>query len=197
MIGFLKGTLLASQPSGEVVVDVRGVGYEVHVDAQTWATLGAVGSPVEFFVRTVVREDDITLYGFPDPTARLVFDLLTGVSGIGPRIALSILGGMALPELVEAVRTRNLKRLCQINGVGRRTAERLCLELQEKFLALPVEAPDRPQGLSQALYEDARSALQNLGFPAREVEEGLRRIPPGNWTLESLVKAVLGQLTAR
>ncbi|MBP7127376.1 Holliday junction branch migration protein RuvA [Myxococcota bacterium] len=197
MIGFLKGTLRSSESSGEIVIDVQGVGYEVFVDAQTWASLGAVGSPVQVFVRTVVREDAITLYGFPDATTRLVFDLLTGVSGIGPRMALAVLGGMPLPELVEAVRTRNLKRLCQINGVGKRTAERLCLELQEKFLALPVEGPGRPQGLSQALYEDARSALLNLGFPSREVEDALRKVPPGNWTLESLVKAVLGQLTVR
>jgi Holliday junction DNA helicase RuvA len=197
VIGFLKGTLRSSESSGEIVIDVQGVGYEVFVDAQTWASLGAVGSPVQVFVRTVVREDAITLYGFPDATTRLVFDLLTGVSGIGPRMALAVLGGMPLPELVEAVRTRNLKRLCQINGVGKRTAERLCLELQEKFLALPVEGPGRPQGLSQALYEDARSALLNLGFPSREVEDALRKVPPGNWTLESLVKAVLGQLTVR
>jgi len=197
VIGFLKGTLLASQPSGEVLVDVQGVGYEVFVDAQTGSSLGPVGSPVQLFVRTVVREDAITLFGFPDLTTRLVFDLLTGISGIGPRIALSILGGMPLPEMVEAIRTKNLKRLCQVNGVGRRTAERLCLELQEKFLALPVEGPGRPEGLSQALYEDARSALVNLGFASREVEEALRRIPPGNWALESLVKAVLGQLTSR
>lgn len=197
MIGFLKGTLWASQPSGEVVIEVHGVGYEVFLDAQTWASLGPIGSPIQVFVRTVVREDSITLYGFADLPTRMVFDLLNGVSGIGPKMALSILGGMPLPELVDAVRSRNLKRLCQVNGVGKRTAERLCLELQDRFLALPIEGPGRPQGLSQSLYEDARSALLNLGFPIRDVEDALRKTPAGDWNLESLVKAVLGQLTGR
>lgn len=198
MIGYLRGRLV-SMGIAEVTLDVHGVGYEVVLDKQARLHLGPEGSESALWVRTVVREDAITLFGFDTEVGRTVFDLLVTVSGVGPRMASAILGGFPLPELVEAVRDRNLKKLTQISGVGKKTAERLCLELGEKFLELPIQAPTLPTGISKALYEDARSALANLGFGARDIEEALKAFEPGavSPTLEALVRDALARLSAR
>lgn len=198
MIGYLRGRIV-DRGLAEVTVDVHGVGYEVVLDKQSRLHLGPEGSESALWIRTVVREDAITLFGFDSEMGRVVFDLLVTVSGVGPRMASAILGGFPLPELVEAVRDKNLKKLTQISGVGKKTAERLCLELQEKFFALPIQAPSLPTGVSKSLYEDARSALANLGFAARDVEEALKLVEPGptSPTLEALVRQALARLSAR
>jgi holliday junction DNA helicase RuvA len=197
VIGFLRGKVVSMGPA-DLTVDVGGVGYEVVVDRQARMGVGPLGSEVVLWVRTVVREDAITLFGFDSEVGRTVFDLLVSVSGIGPKMGSAILGGFPLPELVEAVREKNTKKLSTITGVGKKTAERLVLELCEKFLALPVEAPTRPAGIPPVLFDDVRSALLNLGFVPRDVESALRAIrPEAAPTLEGLVRAALAILSAR
>ena len=198
MIGFLRGRVLDRGVSS-VVIDVGGVGYDVCLDRQTAATLPPDGTEVSLHVRTVVREDAITLYGFPDPVARVVFDMLTGGAGVGPKLAAQILGGMPLPEFVQAVRAKDVRRLGQISGVGRKIAERLALELSEKFMALAVEAPASPAGLPARLVDDVRSALANLGFGARDIDGALRALKPdpGPAHLEGLLRQAIAHLSAK
>ncbi len=197
MIGYLRGKV-AALTQNDVTIDVGGVGYEVVIDRQARMGIGPIGSEMVVWVRTVVREDAITLFGFDSEMGRTVFDLLVTVSGVGPRMGSAILGGFPLPEMVEAIREKDLKKLSTISGVGKKTAERLVLELREKFLALPVEAPSRPAGVSSAMFEDARSALANLGFSTRDVEAALRQAGPGAAPdLEGLVRQALAILSAR
>jgi Holliday junction DNA helicase RuvA len=197
MIGYLRGRVAAIGPN-DVIVDVGGVGYEVVVDRQARMAIGPTGSELVLWVRTIVREDAITLFGFDGEIGRTVFDLLVTVSGIGPRMASAILGGFPLEELVEAVREKNLKKLTTITGVGKKTAERLVLELCDKFFALPVVASTRPDGIPPALFVDVRSALANLGFTVRDVEAALRLIKPESPpTLEGVVRQALAVLSAR
>jgi Holliday junction DNA helicase RuvA len=197
MIGFLRGKVVA-MGTADITVDVGGVGYEVVVDRQSRLGVGPVGSEVVLWIRTLVREDAISLFGFDSEVGRTVFDLLVSVSGIGPKMGSAILGGFSLAELVEAVREKNTKKLSTISGVGKKTAERLVLELCEKFMALPIEAPLRPAGIPSLLFDDVRSALANLGFAPRDVESVLRAVPLDvHPTLEGLVRYALSILTAR
>jgi Holliday junction DNA helicase RuvA len=197
VIGYLRGNVAALSET-DVIVDVGGVGYEVVVDRQARMGIGPTGSALELWVRTVVREDAITLFGFDSEMGRTVFDLLVSVSGIGPRMGSAILGGFPLPELVEAVREKNLKKLTGISGVGKKTAERLVLELRDKFLALPIDATARPAGIPASLFDDARSALANLGFGPRDVEAAMMLVKPEAVpTLEGLVRQALAILSTR
>jgi Holliday junction DNA helicase RuvA len=181
MIGRLVGTLVGQGDDGTVTIDVGGVGYEVTVP------LGAIGRARRddqgrtiLHVHTVVREDALQLYGFPSVEEREVFRMLIGVSNVGPKIATAILGAMPPSELQTAIARRELSRLVAINGVGRKTAERLLLELKDKLggLALagvpeaPAAAP--PQGASkQKLLE---GALANMGFKPAEVERAVEAV---------------------
>ena len=199
MIGYLRGRVF-ERGVGAVVVDVGGVGYDVLVDKQTLEAIARPGEETALFVRTIVREDAITLFGFADAVTRDVFDLLMGVSGIGPKMASGILGGLPLADLVQAVREKDLKRLSSISGVGKKTAERLCLELSEKFNLLPVAAPGVPAGIPMAVLIDVRSALANLGFGPRDVENALRslKVPAGKAVdLEDLVRVAIANLSTR
>lgn len=195
MIGYLRG-ILRHVDGVEAVIDVGGVGYEVLVDRQTLAGLGAVGEPAVLWVRTMVREDAITLHGFGSVEARQVFDLVIQVSGVGPRLGTQIVGGLPLAELVAAVREKDLRALSKISGVGKKIAERLVLELSAKFMSLPIETEPLPRGLSPALLDDLRSALANLGFGTRDVDAAIRKVqvPEGPVDLEALVLLSLAAL---
>lgn len=192
MIAYLRGTVIQVGRDG-VVVDVGGVGYEVLLDRLALSTIEGDGAEVGLFVRTVVRDDAITLYGFPQALGREVFDLLVTVTGIGPRLALQVLGGMPLPDLVRAVRDKDVRALATLPGVGRKLAERLALELSEKFLALEVETGEaRPTARAGGVLDDVRSALLNLGFTAREVEAAVRTLEPrGDEGLEDLIRQAI------
>ncbi len=198
MIGYLRGTLLSVSDTG-IVLDVGGVGYEVTIDRQTLASLTELGAPLSLTIRTVVREDAITLYGFVHPLGRTLFDLLLGVSGVGPKMAAQILGGLPLEELIAAVRERNVGQLSRIPGVGKKTAERLGMELSDKFKLLPVEAPPRATGLSRTVLDDVRSALANLGFTPRDIEAAVAELDGegGAKDLEDLLRAALSTMKVR
>jgi Holliday junction DNA helicase RuvA len=197
MIGWLRGKV-RGRTDTVVLLDVGGVGYEVHADRQTMLAVGPDGADVALHVRTVVREDAITLFGFADAVARDAFDSLTGVSGVGPKMASGILGGMPLPELVVALRDKDIRKLATLPGVGKKTAERLSLELSDKFVALSIALPATPGGLPSVLADDVRSALANLGFSARDIDTALRALKPGPAPhLEDLVRTAIGLLCSR
>ncbi len=199
MIAYLRGTVIHVGHDG-VVVDVGGVGYEVLLDRLALSAIEGDGAAVGLFIRTVVRDDAITLYGFPQVLGREVFDLLVTVTGIGPRLASQILGGMPLPDLVRAVRDKDVRALATLPGVGRKLAERLALELSEKFVALGVEAEGEGRGATRAggVLDDVRSALLNLGFGAREVEAAVRSLEPGDKeSIEGLIRQAIAFLNTR
>jgi Holliday junction DNA helicase RuvA len=170
MIATLSGLVLAKSPSA-VIVDVHGVGYEVFISSRTYDTLPATGAACFLHVQTVVREDAIALYGFGRPEEKELFLALVTVSGIGPKLAQTILSGIGVEDLCQAIMVKDLSRLTSLPGVGKKTAQRLCVELGEKvgaFGGLGVEASGggavAPVGEGNAMA-DAASALMNLGYP--------------------------------
>ncbi len=168
MIARLSGTLIEVRPD-RVVLDVGGVGYDVAIPLGTFTALPAAGQPATLFIRTHVREDAIQLFGFISRQERLVFETLISVSGIGPKVALAILSGLPLPELVAAIAGQNARLLSSIPGVGRKLAERLGVELKEKMAGFGLgEAPGRTSRAS--VVDDAVAALKNLGYKAAQAE---------------------------
>ena len=160
MIARLSGTVLEKHPM-RVVIDVGGVGYDVHVPLSSFSAVGDPGSRLTLRVHTHVREDALVLYGFGSALEQLVFERLIAVSGIGPKLALSVLSGLAPEELVQAIASANVARLTSIPGIGRKTAERIVLELKDKLAAMtPAGAIMTPAGPR----EDLVSALLNLGY---------------------------------
>lgn len=192
MIARLRGRLLSRTPD-EVVIDVGGVGYQVFVSAQTLAALPEPGADVDVLTVTHVREDALALFGFAHPSERALFLLLQSVSGIGPRLALGILSGMPTVDLREAIRRRDLMRLTRIPGVGKKTAERMAVELADKLLVLPEDEPVRAApGSADGVAARAVSALVNLQFRPAEAGQAVEAaLAAGLTTLEEVVREAL------
>lgn len=169
MIARLHGVLHEKSPE-QLVVDVGGVGYQVFVSLQTFYQLPEAGDLVSLFIHTHTREDTLQLFGFLDAKEKAYFLLLRGVSGIGPRLALNILSGIPADELEAALQDRDVTRLVATPGVGRKTAERLVVELQGKA-GVGVEGADTPRETSGRLMGEAVSALVNLGYKRPQAEK--------------------------
>jgi len=196
MIGQLRGSLADKRPN-QVLVDVGGVGYLVAVPLSTYAALGDLHTEVTLLIHTHVREDALSLYGFLTSREKHFFELLLSASGVGPSLALKILSGMNVDELVPAIRTGDVARLTRIPGVGRKTAERMVVELKDKLEAVAVE--EKPAAASPAGIEaDVLSALMNLGYDGRAAESAVREAKreAGANNFEKLLKASLQTLTA-
>ena len=174
MIAFLKGLVLEKTPT-EVIVDVNGVGYRVALSILSLARLPEKGQPVSLRIRTVVREDALDLYGFLTVAEEELFLLLTSVSHVGPKLAINVLSGLEVEQLTEAIGKGDVARLTKIHGVGKKTAERLVLELKEKVKLLIVEgAPNgtKPKsGKAPTALSDLISALVNLGYKEAQAEQ--------------------------
>ena len=187
------------QPN-HLIVDVNGVGYEVTIPLSTFYETGEIGSPVQLQVYTHVREDNLALFGFKTVREKSLFEHLISVSGIGPKLGITILSGMSSEELIPAIREGNLAKLTSIPGVGKKTAERLVLELRDKlarFEALSTTVSAEGAPLSQA-QDDVLSALVNLGYPKNMAERALQKVLSSNSAeqgFESLLKGVLQQLS--
>jgi Holliday junction DNA helicase RuvA len=190
MIGSLRGKLIEKRPN-LVLLDVGGVGYQVLIPLSTFTSLGALHAEATLLVHTHVREDQLALYGFLTSREKQCFELLISASGVGPSLALKILSGMGLDELVPAIRKGDLAQLVRIPGVGRKTAERIVLELRDKLAAVDVPEVGKPATRSQ-LESDVASALVNLGYDERAVESAMAksRGTVGN-DFESLLRASL------
>jgi len=170
MIAHLRGKLLAKHPN-QAIVETGGVGYDVTISVPTFSDLPSVGSEVALHIHTHVREDVIALYGFLRAGEKQLFEKLITVSGIGPKLAITILSGMAADEMTAAIRGNDLARLTRIPGIGKKTAERLVLELRDKLPPGGGEAP-AVSGLS-AVEEDVLSALVNLGYQRAAAEKAV------------------------
>jgi Holliday junction DNA helicase RuvA len=197
MIGQLRGRLAEKRPN-QVLVDVGGVGYLVQVPLSTYAALGELHTEVTLLIHTHVREDALALYGFVSAREKHFFEMLLSASGVGPTLALKILSGMSVEELVPAIRGSDLVRLTKIPGVGRKTAERMVVELKDRLEIVAIEA-DRPAAASPAGVEaDVISALVNLGYDGRTAEGavGDAKRAAGTANFEKLLRAALQSLTA-
>src|SRR5690349_22523799 len=197
MIGHLRGQLVDKRPN-QVLVDVNGVGYIVSIPLSTFYALGGLREEVTLLVHTHLREDSIALYGFLTAREKHFFELLISASGVGPALALKILSGMSVEELLPAIRAGDLVRLTRIPGVGRKTAERIVVELKDKLEAVAIDS-EKPATASPAGVEaDVVSALVNLGYDTRTAEdaaaEAKRAAGAGNF--EKLLRATLQSLSA-
>ena len=197
MIARLAGTLAEKAP-GRVIVDVQGVGYDVQVPLSTFYVVGELGTVVTLRVHTHVREDMIALYGFATTLEQELFERLISISGIGPKLALSVLSGIEPPDLVRAIKAQDVARLTAIPGVGKKTAERIGLELKDRMPPSLQAAADtlKPPAAEDQLRDDLLSALVNLGYQRAAAEKAidreLQRIPDAPF--EDALRAVLRAL---
>jgi Holliday junction DNA helicase RuvA len=196
MIGQLRERLAEKRPN-QVLVDVGGVGYVVQVPLSTYAALGELHTEVLLLIHTHVREDALALYGFLSSREKHFFEMLLSASGVGPSLALKILSGMSVEELVPAIRGSDLARLTRIPGVGRKTAERMVVELKDKLDAVTVEA-ERPAASPAGNEADVVSALVNLGYEGRASESAVAdaKRQAGTNNFERLLRAALQALSA-
>jgi len=206
MIGSLRGTLLEKHPP-LLLIDVGGVGYEVHAPMTSFYQLPALGSEVLLHTHFVVRDDAQLLFGFVDRSTREVFRELIRVSGLGPKMALAILSALDTDELIRCIQTNNLATLVRVPGIGRKTAERLLIELRDR-----VEQWDKQNTLSDTLtpraeqmptspsiQQDAESALVALGYKPAEADKAIRGIMQQNTisSSEELIRLALRQMLGR
>jgi Holliday junction DNA helicase RuvA len=197
VIAQLRGRLLRKQPQ-EAVVDVAGVGYRVAIPLSTYYRIGEPGGEVTLLTHTHVREDTLALFGFLTAAEQALFERLIAVSGVGPKLALSILSGIEAPDLVSALTSSDVARLTRIPGVGKKTAERLVLELKDKVQGLAgAEVP--ASAAPSAAKEDLVSALVHLGYSRPEAERGADRAlkEGGESAFEDLLRRSLRALSGR
>ena len=173
MIGRLRGRLVDKKP-GQLIVDVNGVGYQTFIATPTYSSLPDAGAEVVLEIHTHVREDAIQLYGFSTARERTIFERLTQISGIGPRLALTILSGSSVDDLIGSIKKGDLARLTSIPGVGKKTGERILLELKDKLKDFTVDDE------ITSSENDVISAMENLGYNRALVEGAIRRVQDGD-----------------
>lgn len=199
MIAHVRGRLVRKEPQ-EAIVDVGGVGYRVAIPLSTFYRIGEAGDEVSLLTHTHVREDALALFGFLTPGEQTLFERLIAISGVGPKLALSILSGIEAPDLVSALRASDVTRLTRIPGVGKKTAERLVLELKDKVqdLVAAGEPAAAPQAASSK-NDDLVSALVHLGYSRPEAERGVDRALKhgGDSRFEDLLRLALRALSGR
>ena len=175
MIALLRGVLLEKHPN-QIIVETGGVGYDVIIPVSTFTHLPDAGAEVRLRIHTHVREDALSLYGFLTQDEKALFEKLIGVSGIGPTLAVKVLSGVAAPDLIHAIRQGEVQRLVRIPGVGKKTAERMVLELRDKLTAPVGEQPETPAApAASAIDQDVLSALLNLGCGRPQAEDAVRK----------------------
>ena len=197
MIAHLKGQLTYKSPE-HTIIDVNGVGYKVFTPLSTYYALPALGQPVSLKIHTRVREDELKLFGFLTEEEQAIFQKLITINKVGPKLALGILSGMSPEDLFATVMNNDSAKLSTIPGVGKKTAERLTLELKDKLADLALEMEHHPEAApKQGFYDDALSALVNLGYKKPEAEKALKTIYNQNGkdaSLEDLIKESLNIL---
>ena len=208
MIAFIEGDLIECQLN-LAIIQVGGIGYEVHIPLTTSEKLPALGQEIKLFTQAVYREDAQTLYGFADRESRDFFRMIVDkVSGIGPKIALNLLGSLSLPTLKTSIASGDVGMLSKAQGLGKKTAERIIVELKDKVLPkgsiaepLPVSSPGAPTGDTEAIndlgpYQDALSALLTLGYKATDADQAIRKAADAlgkGVSTEELIRKALGR----
>lgn len=198
MIAFLRGRVLEKQPN-KVIVDVQGVGYELHVPLSTYYDVGETGAEVSLRVHTHVREEALQLFGFLTMLEQQLFERLISTSGIGPKLAIAVLSGIEARELLSAVQRGDVARLTGVPGIGKKTAERIVLELKDRLGAIAAAAGTDATTIDspgERLRADLLSALQNLGYhrPAAEKSVEITMSATGDATFEQALRSALREL---
>jgi len=200
MIASLSGTLSSKTPQ-EAVISVQGVGYQVFIALSTYFTLPDINSTVQVFVSTHVRNDTIQLFGFASPEEKQAFSLLTTISGVGPKLALSALSTLSVPDLCKAIESGDIEILGSIPGVGKKSASRIVLELKDKTHRIMISDSHKPSTSptepTNFLQEEAASALINLGYRAPEVKKAINLAitkMDETYELEALIRTTLKEL---
>lgn len=204
MIASLRG-LLTDRAPGSCIVEASGVGYLVQISAHTFRTLPEPGADVFLHTHQVVREDSVMLFGFSEPEERRVFELLITVSGVGPKVALAVLSGLRPGALARAIREENLAALVAVPGIGRKTAERLVVELRDKLEMITGAAEETAAANTAGRrlmprserFDDAVAALTGLGYSAAQAQDAVRRSSDAeaDLTLEDLIRRALARLS--
>lgn len=191
MIGHLKGNIISSKPT-QILLDVNGVGYKVGISINTFEKI-VDKAEVSLFIHTHVKEDSISLYGFFTESEKEMFELLISISGIGPKIALGLLSGISVESLKEAIEEGNVSRIIAVPGIGRKTAERLVLELRSKVEDISTGEFTKTQ---PSIKSEAMSALTTLGYNVKVAEKAVRDLlsENQNYSLEDLIKKALSNL---
>jgi len=192
MIAHLRGKLISKHPN-QAILDAAGVGYDVTITVPTFSDLPAVGSEVALHIHTHVREDAIALFGFLRSDEKQLFEKLITVSGIGPKLAITILSGMPTADMVGAIRANDHARLTRIPGIGKKTAERMCVELRDKLDAFGTQ---QAVAAVTAVEEDVISALTNLGYQRALAEKAVERAvaSAGRENFDAIFRAALGAM---
>jgi Holliday junction DNA helicase RuvA len=197
MIAHLRGLLLTKSPN-QIIVECSGVGYEVAISVATFSALPAEGANAALHIYTNVREDQIALFGFAELTEKRLFEKLLTISGIGPKLAITVLSGISADRLVTAIRSGDHATLTRIPGIGKKTAERVVLELKDKLEALAIESSSDATIPHGPAADDAISALTNLGYQRpiaqKAVEAALKREPGLSDNFESLFRAAMSAI---
>jgi Holliday junction DNA helicase RuvA len=199
MIGRLRGTLLAKDEDG-VVVDVSGVGYELDITPDTLSRLPAIGAEVTLHTHLVIREDAHLLYGFASVGERDLFRQLIKCSGVGPKLGLALLSGMNVAELARCIRDSDVARLVKLPGVGKKTAERLVVELRDRIdtlVQLPAQTEARPADGARHVIEEAERALIALGYRPAEASRAVGNAYEAGRTTEQVVRAALKRMAVQ
>ncbi|MCL4523871.1 MAG: Holliday junction branch migration protein RuvA [Acidobacteria bacterium] len=197
MIGHLRGVLIDKRPN-QVLLDVAGVGYQVQIPLSTFYALGELKDEVSLLVHTHVRDDALLLYGFLTAREKHFFELLISASGVGPSLALKILSGMSVDDLIPAIRAGDLPALTRIPGVGKKTAERIVVELRDKLAQMEAAGPAEEKPAARGgLAGDVVSALLNLGYDRRAAEKAAEeaQLNGGGTSFEALLRASLQTLS--
>jgi Holliday junction DNA helicase RuvA len=194
MIGYLTGNIISKKPT-QVLLDVNGVGYVINISINTFEKIPETGKKVSLHTYLAVREDSLTLFGFSSEPEKQMFELLIGVNGIGPKLAQSVLSGIQIEELKDALKTGNLLRLVAVPGIGRKTAERMLLDLREKVDNIAT-TEEFESSVPFKIKDDAVAALTTLGYNQKMAERVIRDILLTTPTikLEELIRQALSQL---
>ncbi|MBI9071853.1 MAG: Holliday junction branch migration protein RuvA [Melioribacteraceae bacterium] len=194
MIGYIEGKLISKKPT-QVLINANGVGYIVNISINTFENLAEIGESASLFTHLSVRENAMDLFGFYEEAEKAMFELLISVNGIGPKLALSILSGIKVEELKEAVSTGNLSRIIAVPGIGRKTGERLLIELRDKVESVGEQMASGSLG-TYAIKNDAVAALTSLGYNIKVAEKAVRSVVDKNAgiSIEELVKVSLSML---
>jgi len=195
MIGHLTGKIITKKPT-QLLLDVNGVGYVVNISINTFEKLAEEGQTASVHTYLAVREDSMTLYGFSTESEKQMFELLISINGIGPKLAQGVLSGIQIDELKHALKSGNLARLIAVPGVGRKTAERMLLDLRDKVDSVAGEKEETPLLASFKVKDDAIAALTTLGYNQKNAEKVIRDILVSNPSipLEDLVRQALAHL---
>lgn len=199
MIGWLNGQIVDKHQPGKLVLDVNGVGYDVETSLNTFFQLESQHKSIGLHIHTVVREDALLLYGFLDKEERALFRALIKVNGVGPKLAMAVLSSISPAEFVQCINQENAQLLTKLPGIGKKTAERLVVEMRDSVKQFAAQSPGMPfkQSFNMRVADEAASALEALGYKPQEALKVVNKIDDGSKTCEQLIREALQILSSR